>query len=228
MELFLSNPLFSMILYLGALVVAITIHEFSHAYMADKLGDPTPQIQGRLTLNPKAHLDKYGSLIFLFLLITRSPFIIGWGKPVQFDPFNLRNPRKDAALISLSGPAANLILALVASILFRILTYFPIFQAVSIYLLVNFLTAFLETIIIVSTVLAVFNLLPIHPLDGFKIVEGFLPPRQAQEWASLERYGYIFLILLIFPLFGSSPLQQLISPVLNFLLSIFLPQTPII
>ena len=109
-----------MILSLIALIVAITIHEYSHARAADYLGDPTPKLQGRLTLNPRAHLDIYGSLIFLFLLISGSPIIFGWGKPVVFDPFNLRQPRRDAALISIAGPISNLSFAFICSLMLRL------------------------------------------------------------------------------------------------------------
>jgi len=101
---FFSNPLL-LILWLAALIIAVTIHEFAHAFAADRLGDPTPKLMGRLTLNPLAHLDVLGTLM---LLIAR----FGWGKPVQFDPFNLRHPRRDSAIISLSGPVANFLLAL--------------------------------------------------------------------------------------------------------------------
>src|SRR3990172_11954241 len=101
-ELF-NNPL-SFVFWLLGLTVAITVHEFAHAYAAERLGDPTPRLMGRLTLNPLAHLDPLGTLM---LLIAR----FGWGKPVQFDPFNLRHPRRDSALISLAGPASNLIMA---------------------------------------------------------------------------------------------------------------------
>ncbi|KKS87212.1 MAG: Peptidase M50 [Candidatus Gottesmanbacteria bacterium GW2011_GWB1_43_11] len=114
MENILNSPV-SFLFYVAALIVAITIHEFSHAWSADHLGDPTPRLQGRLTLNPLAHLDPLGTIL-LFLVH------FGWGKPVQFDPFNLRNPRRDAALISLAGPAANLLLATVCSIALRILS----------------------------------------------------------------------------------------------------------
>src|SRR5688572_2528428 len=108
-----NNPL-SFFLWLVALTIAITIHEFAHAYTADRLGDPTPRLQGRLTLNPLAHLDPMGTLMMLLVRF-------GWGKPVQFDPFNLRNPRRDGAIISLAGPVSNFLLATLCSILLHIL-----------------------------------------------------------------------------------------------------------
>lgn len=212
----LSNPL-SFLIYALALVVAITLHEFAHAFVADHLGDPTPRLQGRLTLNPLAHLDPLGTLM-LFLVR------FGWGKPVQFDPFNLRNPRRDAALISLAGPVSNIIVATFSSIVLRFLPVSPIAHlplGVSFFLV--FLTNFLQALIVLNVVLAIFNLIPIHPLDGFKIVGGFLSHKQAQEWYSLERYGMIFLIFLLFPLFGPAPISLILTPLVNFVLSLFLP-----
>ena len=192
-----------------ALIIAITIHEFSHALAAERLGDPTPRLQGRLTLNPLAHLDPIGTIL---LILVR----FGWGKPVQFDPFNLRNPRRDGALISIAGPASNMIVAIICALLFRI----PMPAALSYLLFV---------ILQMNVVLGIFNLVPIHPLDGFKIVEGILPEEQAREWHQLERFGMIFLIFLLFPIFGgTAPIQRIISPVINFLIRILMPATPLI
>ena len=188
----------------AALVVAITIHEFSHAWTAEHLGDPTPRLQGRLTLNPLAHLDPIGTIM---LILVR----FGWGKPVRFDPFNLRNPRRDSAAISIAGPISNLIVAIIASLVLRL--PLPIL-----------LSAFLAQIILFNIILGVFNLVPIHPLDGFKIVEGILSEDKAREWHELERYGMIFLLILLFPIFGgTAPIQRIISPVINFVLTILLP-----
>lgn len=199
---------------LTALIVAITIHEFSHALAAEHLGDPTPRLQGRLTLNPLAHLDPLGTIM---LLLVR----FGWGKPVVFDPYNLRHPRRDGAIISLAGPTANIILAVACSILLQIL-----FRNITgiVFMLV---ASFLEQLIVLNIVLAVFNLVPIHPLDGFKIVEGILPEEAAHEWHQLEPYGLIFLLVLILPIFGGiAPISRLISPVINFMLSLLLPGVP--
>lgn len=205
-ELF-NNP-FVFFSSLVALVVAITIHEFAHAYAADRLGDPTPRVQGRLTLNPLAHMDPLGTLM---LLIAR----FGWGKPVIFDPFNLRHPRRDAAIISLAGPASNILLATLLSLLLRALLSTP--YALLIYII-------LQPIIVMNVFLAIFNLVPIHPLDGFKIVGGMLPREYARQWQELEPYGMIFLLFLIFPVFGGiSPVSRLILPVIQFVLSLLLP-----
>lgn len=194
-----------------ALISAVTVHEFAHAWTAVRLGDPTPKLQGRLTLNPLAHLDPLGTLM---LLLVR----FGWGKPVQFDPFNLENPRRDAAVISLAGPASNLILASVLSIVLRFAqTPFSPFAG---------LAVFIPPFIMLNVVLAIFNLIPVHPLDGGKILVGLLPPRDALKVdLFMQKYGIFILIILIFPLFGTSPVFTIISPVINFLLGIYIPGT---
>lgn len=207
-----ANPL-QLIISFGALVIAITVHEFAHAWVADHLGDPTPRLQGRLTLNPLAHLDPLGTILILVVGF-------GWGRPVEFDPFNLRSPRKDAALISLAGPASNILLAVVASLLLRILV-------VAGYGLVAM--PILGTIITLNLVLAVFNLIPVGPLDGFKIVAGFLSAKQAKEWNQLERYGMFFLVLLLLPLFsGASLVSRVLYPILNILIPLFIPGLPVV
>lgn len=193
-----------------ALVLAVTIHEFSHALAADRLGDPTPRIQGRLTLNPLAHLDPLGTLM---LLLVR----FGWGRPVQFDPFNLANPRRDAAIISFAGPASNLILAALLSIFFRFSVNFN-----QVPLLVF---EILAPVIYLNVLLAVFNLVPIHPLDGGKILVGLLPPDLARDWDRiLQQYGLVLLLVLVLPLFnGASLVSVIISPTINFILNLLLP-----
>lgn len=203
----------------GALVVAITIHEFSHAFVADRLGDPTPRVQGRLTLNPMKHLDPLGTLM---LLLVR----FGWGKPVQFDAYNLRHPRRDSAIISIAGPISNILLAITCSLSLQLLfTYrLALLATPVVSMLMYLLVAFLQNLIVINVVLAIFNLVPIHPLDGFKIVEGILPENKAREWHELERYGMIFLLFLLFPILGgTAPVSRLISPVINFILQFLLP-----
>ena len=206
-----TNPLL-FITYLVALFSALTIHEFFHAWMADRLGDPTARLQGRLSLNPLVHIDGMG---FVMMLV----FGFGWGKAVPFDPFNLKNPRKDAALISLAGPGSNLILALILSLLIKLLNFF------NLGLLTTIGSYFLMPIIVLNVFLGVFNLLPIHPLDGFKIVAGVLPENKVDEWLALQRYGIIFLLLILFPINGNSMIDILIRPITSFLLSLLIPGT---
>jgi Zn-dependent protease len=216
--IFDSNPI-TIIVTFVALVIAISVHEFSHALLADRLGDPTPRLQGRLTLNPLAHLDPIGTILILLVHF-------GWGKPVVFDPFNLRHPRRDAAIISLAGPISNLLLAGLLSIVLRILLAYQtmLFSGQMGGLTESIIVGFIEPVIVLNVVLAVFNLVPIHPLDGFKIVGGILPEEYARQWYELEPYGIIFLIFLIFPFFGGvAPLSRVMNPLINFFLSLFLP-----
>lgn len=190
-----SNPILFFV-WAAALLIAVTIHEFSHAFVADRLGDPTARLLNRVSLNPINHLDPIGTLMLLF-------FRFGWGKPVPFDPFNLRRPKRDSALISLAGPASNLILATLLSFILK-LQFSPL------------LSLFLIPIIIININLAIFNLLPIPPLDGSKILYGILPMSWAEEYNDFMRsYGSILLILLIIPIGGSSLVINLIMPVIN-------------
>lgn len=205
-----TNPLIFFV-YIVALLIAITIHEFSHAFVADYLGDPTPRLQGRLSFNPRVHIDTFGLIFLLF-------FGFGWGKPVVFDPFNLKNPRKDAAFISIAGPISNFILAIVLSICLRLFSFFDLSILNTIGSLI------LIPIINLNIILGVFNILPISPLDGFKIVGGILSEQKAKEWYGLERYGIFFLLLILFPLGRSSMLDILIRPVVSFLLHLLIPQ----
>lgn len=192
------------------IVIAITVHEFAHAWTADWLGDPTPRLQGRITLNPLAHLDPLGTL---FIVLAG----FGWGRPVQFDPFNLDNPRRDAAIIAVAGPVSNFVMALIAAGLLQLLIAMDAASALS----VNFLFVF----ILLNITLGVFNLLPINPLDGFKIVGGILPEEQAHQWYALERYGFFFLLLMILPLGpgGRSMVDMIVSPLVSFLTALLLP-----
>ena len=181
-----------------ALIVAITIHEFSHALAADKLGDPTPRSLGRLSLNPLKHLDPIGTLALIF-------FGFGWGKPVPIDPYNLQHPKRDEAIISLAGPVSNLILALIISLLVKFLP------------LNNISILFLSILIQINVVLAVFNLLPLPPLDGSKIFLALLPQDKSLQWQeAFEKYGFVLIIVLLFlPIGGSNIISLIIGPIIQ-------------
>ena len=204
-----KSPLIFFITLLS-LIIAITVHEFSHAWAAEHLGDPTPRLQGRLSLNPLKHLDPMGTMLMILIGF-------GWGKPVQFDPYNLRDPRRDAALISFAGPCSNFITAILLSIVLKVFIFFNI----NIFIIIGL---FFVTVIKLSLILGLFNLLPVEPLDGFKIVAGLLPEDKAAEWNNLKQYSMYFLILLIAPLFGGSSLASiLINPLFNFLTNLLIP-----
>lgn len=197
---------------LAAMVVVLTIHEFSHAAVADYLGDPTARLRGRMSLNPLVHLDAVGSLVFIVSMLGGIGF--GWAKPVPVDPFNLRDPKRDSMLISLAGPASNLLTAIVLSGILRL----PFFYAIPLFN--QILAPFFYVLVLFSVVIAIFNLIPIHPLDGGKILVGLLPNGKAQEVdLFLRRYGIFILIFLLF----TRGFTAIISPILQFVLNLLLP-----
>ena len=197
------NPLIFFI-SLVLLLLSVSVHEFAHSLAADKLGDPTPRAKGRLTLNPLVHIDPMGLLFILF-------WGFGWGRPVPYDPFNLKDADRDGAKIALAGPLSSLALAFLGAFLIRVLDN-------------GLVTSILSYLVLLNTYLGVFNLLPIHPLDGFQVVAGFLPESQRAEWYGLRRYGLIILLFLLLPISnGQSALFTIIGPVVNFILGLLLP-----
>lgn len=206
-QLLFSNPIAFAVLA-GVLLVAFTIHEFAHAWVADRLGDPTPRANDRVSLNPLVHLDPLGTLALLFVGF-------GWGKPVPFDPYNLKNPVQDGAKIAAAGPISNLLIAGILAIIYKLgilgfLSFLPI-------------DAILTYAVTINVVLAVFNLLPVYPLDGEKIAVALLPRPTAIEFEQfMRRYGTYVLLFLILPWSGSSPLSRLISPVIDWVLGLLI------
>lgn len=195
------------------LIIAITVHEFSHAFAADKLGDPTPRSLGRLSLNPLAHADPLGT----FLLPLMSAFTgiptIGWAKPVIIDPFNFRHPKRDEIIVSLSGPFSNLLLAIIFSLLIRLIS--P----------QSFLISIFFYLILINISLFVFNLLPIPPLDGSKVFLNILSPQSQAKWSeAFDRYGLVLLLVFVFlPIGNNSLLSLIMGPVVNFIFRLLLP-----
>ena len=172
-----------MVFRIPALLIALTVHEFAHAAMAVKMGDPTPRLLGRLTLNPIAHLDPLG-LIMLWL------FQFGWAKPVPINPGYFKNSRKGLMLVSFAGPGANILTALITALLLGFL--------VKLGMLTSGWTKVLWLTYSYNLLFAVFNLLPVPPLDGSKIVSSLLPPAQSHAFERIERYGPFILIALIY------------------------------
>ena len=179
-------------------LLALTIHEFAHGWLANRLGDATARLQGRLTLNPLAHLDPIGTLAIVLIGF-------GWARPVPVDSRNLRNPRRDMVLIAAAGPASNLLLAAASAFCYQTIPW----GAGGVewtWLLVPLRKMFREAVWI-NVLLTVFNLLPIPPLDGSRVLSGFLPLRHAISYSRLEPYGFLIIFLLfltplIRPLYG--------------------------
>ncbi|MEO0091847.1 MAG: site-2 protease family protein [candidate division WOR-3 bacterium] len=199
----MSN-LTSIILSAPAILFGLTIHEYAHALIALKLGDPTAKFMGRLTLNPLKHLDPIGT-ISLFL------FRLGWAKPVPINPNYFRNYKQGVLLTSLAGPGANFISAIAFGLFLRIIYSFSSLSPNS------FIIVILEMFVFYNLILAIFNLIPIPPLDGSKILYYLLPSTMAEEYAKLERYGFFILIgIIIFgQLTGFSIFGIIILPIIR-------------
>lgn len=183
------------------LILSAVIHEYMHGFMAYRLGDNTAKNAGRLTLNPLAHLEWFGSFFLpLIMIISGMSFVFGWAKPVPYNPYNLRDRKWGDAKVALAGPLANLAVAVFFGLLLRVL---PIIS-------VTF-SGLIGLIVYINLVLMVFNLLPIPSLDGSKILAAFLPPASRERYLGSERTGFILIILFVM-LAGS-----LLTPVVNFL-----------
>lgn len=211
------------ILGLTILIFSAILHEVAHGFVADRLGDPTARLMGRLTLNPKSHIDPMMSIALpLLLIFSGSPVIFGAAKPVPVDPFNLKEGRKDMALVALSGPLTNIILAIIAAFFLRLFNLVS-FENISTFLILNTVYFILYTIVTYNLLLAIFNLLPIPPLDGSKVFALLLPEKEANMYLSLSSIGiFILFFLLLFPIGGFS-LGNFVFDLLTFGKGLLLP-----
>jgi Zn-dependent protease len=201
------------------LVYSAILHEIAHGFVAEKLGDPTARLMGRLTLNPKSHIDPMMSIALpLLLILSGSPVIFGAAKPVPVDPFNFRDGRKDLAIVSLAGPLTNALLAIIAAVLIKILIFVTPYFGASPMLtgIVIPIYTFLALVVRMNLLLAIFNVIPIPPLDGSKIFALLLPEREAATYMSIGTFGILIIFfLLIFPIGGFS-LQNIMFNLLTF------------
>ncbi|MDP2720557.1 MAG: site-2 protease family protein [bacterium] len=204
-----SSPINVFFVILSALViisVVISVHEASHAFFANKLGDPTARLMGRMTLNPMAHIDPIGTILIPLILFIFGGFIFGWAKPTPINPLNFSHPRRDSAIVAFAGPASNFTLAIFFSILFRILP-----------------NQFFLFFVSINLILGIFNLIPVPPLDGYKVLLGILPREAALRLSVLENYGPIILIIFLF--FFIQFFAPLISAAINILLRLLVGTT---
>lgn len=178
-----------LIFSIAVLIMSVVIHEVSHGYAAESLGDPTARYAGRLTLNPLKHLDPFGSFILPAITYMLGGFIFGWAKPVPYNPYNLKNQRWGPALVAAAGPLSNILIALVFGFLIRL-------NAGSLWLKGSL--EVLTTVVLINLVLTFFNLVPVPPLDGSKVLFAVLPYRWASVQNFFEQWGMFFIFLFIF------------------------------
>jgi Zn-dependent protease len=202
-------------------LIAITFHEASHGYVAHLLGDDTAWLQGRVSFNPFVHIDPFGTILLPgLLLLLRAPFLFGYAKPVPVNFRALRCPRLDTILVAAAGPGMNLLLAAIAALAFHIVGYVPAPGA-------QWLAANLRNALLLNVILAIFNLLPIPPLDGGRILLGILPAALARPLSRAEPYGLLVLIgvLFVLPMLGLDPISGLIMTSTNAVVGIILRLT---
>ena len=202
-------------IYIVVFIFSAIIHEISHGYVAHLRGDDTAKLMGRITLNPLSHIELFGSIILPTILLSlRSPILFGWAKPVPIDYRNFKNPKLDIPLVSLAGPIANLLLALVSGFGIRLIGIFPNFEA-------GFgaaIQSFLYIMLIINVILTIINLIPIPPLDGSKVVTFFMPRDIATKYMNINSFICLIALLL---LLSSGMARSLLHSAISFFVTIF-------
>jgi Zn-dependent protease len=218
-----GNIVYEIAVWLVPLVIAIVFHEVAHGLVAKRLGDPTAEQQGRLTLNPIKHIDPFGTVILpLILAISHAP-VFGWAKPVPVNYRRLNNPRRDMVLVALAGPGMNFLLALLGTALLAATVMLADGAQEGV---AQFVAANALNFVLINIFLAVFNLLPVPPFDGGHVMEGLLPPPLAQRFARIGRYSLFVLVVLLLVLPAISPsanvVDRVVSPVVGAIARAFL------
>lgn len=204
----MKNQITQIILLIVPVLFSLSVHETCHGLAAYKLGDPTAKLAGRLTLNPLKHIDVIGLLV---LFITR---MIGWAKPVPVNPRNFKNPRKGMLWVALAGPGSNMGLAVIFAIILKFVG--PVLFTTLLYPI----KTMIEIMVVINVGLAIFNLIPIPPLDGGRVMVGVLPENMARSWAQIEPYGFVILLVLIFTRAVDYVIFPIILRIVNTLLMI--------
>jgi Zn-dependent protease len=195
------------------IIFSSIIHEYAHGWMAYQLGDSTAERMGRLTLNPFAHIDPFGTVFLPLALLLTSGIFIGYAKPVPFDPRNLRNPRRDTSLVGIAGPASNILIAIVLGLIVRFFGDSLLSINAGTFFSSGLFVEFLRDIVLINIWLALFNLIPVPPLDGSKVLLGIIPKAFGGAYEAMERMGFASIIIAIF--IAGMVIPYLVYPLFN-------------
>lgn len=207
----IMTDIFRIVVQFAVVLFALSVHESAHAWVADKCGDPTARLQGRISLNPIPHIDLFGTIIFPILLVIAHAPVFGWAKPVMVNPYNFRNRRRDGMLVAAAGPVSNLLVAGVTILVFLALKGTGLLASPPVFTILLFL-------IIINIYLAVFNLIPIPPLDGSGVLEGVLKGNALRAYEQIRPYGFFILIIIIYTRvldFIADPIFRLVMKILG-------------